>query len=358
MIVTLFLGIICLFVNFLAYFQKSDWGLKVSFVLIFLFLGLRYNYGNDYETYIGLFNNIKENGDLAFDEKMYLFYEPGWMFLNWLCRPIGFFGMTLAIALFYSITIYKLIKKYIPYKYYWMAVFFVVFNPGFLLVHSTTMRQMIAILIFLLSINYIFEKRVVPFIVCIFLAATFHYTSLTALIIAPLLFDNRKVSFFYGSLLFSIYLFFFLFGSFLAPYFAQLASLFSERYEAYSDKGNANSGLGFLLYSSLFLLTLRLDHLQEKKNALFFKLTIVYFMLMPFTLIIEMTSRIGMYFSPSVVVSYPFIFKTLNSTLAKSIFLPIVLLFTMYQFFQFFYSATYKDYFMEYHTFFSAPKWN
>jgi hypothetical protein len=357
-IASLILGITCLLSNLIALFQKKEWGLKVSFLLIFLFLGLRYNFGNDYETYIGLFNQVKDNPDIAFDQKMYIFYEPGWMLLNWIFVPFGFFSMTLFIAFFYSIVFYKLIKGNIQYQYYWIAVFFVVFNPGFLLVHSTTMRQMIAILISFMSINFIFEKRFIPFVLCILLAATFHYTSLTLLFISPFLFDNRKVSLIFGTFLFSVYLFFFLSGSLLIPYFSQLVTLFSERYETYSDKGTANSGLGFIFYSSLLLLTLMLDKLQDKKIALFFKLTIVYFMLMPFTLIIEMSSRIGMYFLPAIVIVYPFIYKTLKSKLAKYAFLSVLMLFTIYQFFQFFYSATYKDYFMEYHTIFSAPKWN
>ncbi len=358
MLATLLLGFFCLFSIFLSNYQKSELGLKFSFVLIFLFLGLRYDFGNDYETYIVLFNRIKENPDIAFDQTMYIFYEPGWMFLNWVFRPIGFFGMTLAISLFYSVVIYKLVKKHTPYQYYWLAVFFVVFNPGFILVHSTTMRQMVAILIFILSINYIYEKRIIPFVICILLASTFHYTSLAILIIAPFLFDNRRVSIIYGSILFSVYLFFFLFGSFLAPYFGQLVSLFSERYDSYTDKGIANSGLGFLYYSCLFLVILILDKVQNKGIALFFKLAILYFMLMPFALIVEMTSRIGMYFSPAVVIVYPSIFKTLTSVLSKYFFLAVIMLFTIYQFFQFFYSTTYKEYFMEYHTFFSAPNWN
>ncbi len=358
MIVSLILGIICILLNLIASNQKSDWGLKLSFVMVFLFLGLRYNFGNDYEAYMEIFNRVKENPDIAFDQKMYIFYEPGWMILNWVFKSVGFFGMTMTIAFFYSIIVYKLIKKNIPYQYYWLAVFFVVFNPGFLLVQSTAMRQMVAILIFLLSINYIYNKRILAFIICILFAATFHYSSLTLLIFAPFLFDNRRVSLLYGTTLFSVYLFLFLFGSLMATYFGQLVSIFSERYESYSDKGTANSGLGFLFYSSLFILTLNLDKLQDKRIALFFKLAIVYFMLMPFTLIVEMTSRIGMYFSPAVVIVYPFIFKKLKSNISKSFFLPIIMIFTMYQFFQFFYSVTYKDYFMEYHTFFSAPKWN
>jgi hypothetical protein len=358
MIITLVLGLLCLTLNFNAFFQKSDWGLKASFFLIFIFLGLRYNYGNDYETYITIFDRVNNNGDLAFDPSTYIFYEPGWMMLNWICRPIGFFGMTMVLALFYSITIYSLIKKYVPHHYYCLAVFLVVFNPGFLLIHSTAMRQTVAILFFLWSINFIIQKKIIRFFLCIAVAAPFHYTSLTILLISPFFFDNRKVGLMYGSLLFGVYLFFFLFGSFLAPYMGQIVSLLSNRYEAYSAKGTANSGLGFIFYSSIFLVTLFQDKFQDKKIAVFFKIAIVYFMLMPFTLIIEMTSRIGMYFSPCVVVVYPFIFKTLKSNVYKYSFLSILLLFTIYQFFQFFYSETYRDYFMEYQTIFSAPKWN
>lgn len=356
MIATLILGLLCVFFNLIAYTNKSDWGLKLSFFIIFLFIGLRYNFGNDYETYINLFNRIKDNPHIAFDQKTFLFYEPGWLLLNWLSRPVGFFGMNLMLALFYSLTIYKLIKTHIPYQYYWISVFFVVFNPAFLLVHSTAMRQTVAILIFLLSINFIHKKKFIIFILCVLLAATFHKSSLTILVISPFLFQNRKVNMIYGSILFSIYLFIFAFGNLLLPYIGMLISLFSERYETYVDKGIANSGLGFIFYSSLFILTLFLDKIQDKKNALFFKLAIVYSMLMPFTLIIEMTSRIGMYFSPAVIIVYPFIAKSLK--LFKGIFLSILILFTLYQFFQFFYSDTYTKYFMEYRTIFSAPKWN
>lgn len=356
MLVTLLLGFICLIINFIAYFQKSDWGLKLSFFLIFLFLGLRYNFGNDYQTYLDLFNRVKEDPLIAFDQEMYVFYEPGWMILNWIFRPIGFFGMNLALALFYSLTVYKLIKKHVPYQYHWIAVFFVVFNPGFLLVHSTAMRQTVAILIFLLSIDFIFRKKIIPFILCVFFAAMFHTSSLAILIISPFLFQNKKINMIYGTILFSVYLIFFVFGSLLLPYFVMLISRFSERYEVYSDKGIANSGLGFIFYSSLFILTLFLDKIQDKKIALFFKLAIVYFMLMPFTLIIEMTSRIGMYFSPAVIIVYPFMARSLK--VYKGIFFSIIILFTVYQFFQFFYSDTYMKYFMEYHTFLSAPEWN
>ncbi len=358
MVVTLILGLLCILFNFIAYFQKSDWGLKLSFFLIFLFLGLRYNFGNDYVTYLELFKTVKENPEVAFDEKMYIFYEPGWMILNWVCRPIGFFGMTIVLAFFYSFTVYRVIKKYVPDRYYWLAVFFVIFNSGFLLVHSTAMRQTVAILIFLWSIDFIINKKIIAFILCIILAATFHYTSLTILLISPFLFDNRRISIVYGSVLFSIYLFIFIFGSFLSPYVGKLASMFSERYEDYSDKGNANSGLGFIFYASIFLLTLSLDRVQDKSTAVFFKIAIVYFMLMPFKLIIEMTARIGMYFSPSEIIIYPFILKGLKSNVYKYSFLFILLLFTIYQFFQFFFSDTYKDYFMEYHTFLSASQWN
>jgi transmembrane protein EpsG len=358
LIVTILLGIFCTIANIAGYFFKSNMGLKFSFFLIFIFLGLRYNFGNDYETYLGLFNKVNDNEDIAFDQKMYIFYEPGWMILNWLSRPIGFFGMTLFIALFYSIILYKLIKKYVPFQYYWLAVFFIIFNPGFLLVHSTTMRQTIAILIFILSFSYLLEKKIIHFVFCILIASTFHYTSITLLIISPFLFYNRKVDLFYGTILFSFYIIIFLLSSYLSPIFSQLVSFFSERYEFYSEKGVTNTGLGFIFYSTLFLLTLILDSSQDKNNSLFFKLAIVYFILMPFTLIIEITSRIGMYFSPAIVIVYPFIFNTLKSKFAKAIFLPSILLFTLYQFFQFFYSETYKDYFLEYHTIFSSPFWN
>lgn len=358
MVVTLILGFICIFFNLIAYFNKSDWGLKLSFFLIFLFLGLRYNYGNDYLTYIELFNRVKENGDIAFDPTMYLVYEPGWMLINWIFRPIGFFGLMLVLALFYSLTFYKLIKQYVPYQYYWIAVFFMVFNSSFLLVHSSAMRQTVAILIFLLSIKYINKKKIVPFLLCILLASTFHYTCLTVLLATPFLFYSKRISLIYGFILFSCYLMFFVLGSYLVTYLNSIISLFTDKYDYYTDKGNANSGLGFVYYSLLFLLTLIYDKYQDKNKLIFFKLAIIYFMLMPFVLIIEMSARIGFYFAPATIIAYILIFKNLNPKIYRFIFLTSVMLFTFFQFFQFFYSDTYKSYFMEYQTIFSSSKWN
>lgn len=357
MVVTLILGICCLIANFIGYFLKNDWGLKFSFLLIFLFLGLRYEFGNDYEVYFELFNRIKENQDIAFEPSMYIFYEPGWMLLNWVCRPIGFFGMTMLIALFYSFTFFRLIKKYIPQNYFWLSIFFIVFNPGFLLVHSTAMRQMIAILIFFYAIDFIIEKKIFKSILLILLASLFHYTSLLIILTLPFLFYSGKINFIWTGILFLSYLMIFTFGPLLTPYLGSFLTFFSDRYEVYSEKGTANSGLGFIFYSTLFLLTLILARYQDDRTSIYFKLSIVYFMLMPFTLIIEMIARFGMYFAPSSIVSYIFIERHLFSLIFRYVFLFVIILFTLYQFFQFFYSDTYQPYFMIYRSIFSSSKW-
>lgn len=51
MIVTTLLGIITVILAYLAKYKNVQLGLKTSFILILIFLALRYNFGNDYKKY-------------------------------------------------------------------------------------------------------------------------------------------------------------------------------------------------------------------------------------------------------------------------------------------------------------------
>jgi hypothetical protein len=79
-------------------------------------------------------------------------------------------------------------------------------------------------------------------------------------------------------------------------------------------------------------------------------------MLMPLNLAILLIGRIGMYFSPATLVVYPIILRNLKKPISRTIFITIILIFTTYKFFQFFYSDIWKDAFGTYQTIFSAPK--
>ena len=357
MIATIILGVISVLFAHLSKYKNTRWGLKVSFTLIFLFLALRYYFGNDYEGYLNGFTRISSHSN--FNELFYYLvqYEPGWILLSWLFRTPGFFVMTAVLALISCVIYYRFIVKYVPVRYYWLAVFLYIFYPDFMLVHSSTMRQSIAVMLFIYSLDYLYKKDAIRYFLCIGAASLFHFTALILLPVYLVVYLNKKIRRLYGVICFLIFVSLFLFANSLSPYIKQFISKFSEKYEFYQDAGVVNSGLGFLYFSALLLLILYFERLQNRETALVFKIAIISFMLMPLTLIIEMISRLGMYFTPATIVAYPIVVFNLKKTISKTIFLAVLFSFTIYQFFQFFYSDTYKDYFGTYQTIFSAPQW-
>ncbi len=152
------LNIIVVLFAYLARYRRTKFGLKVSFFLIFLFLALRYDYGNDYPGYLKHFLVINQYAWIDYFGKS-LQFEPGWTFLCRLFEPLGFFAMTAVLALFNCVVYYRFIKKYVPPAYYWFAVFLYVFTPGFMLIHSSAMRQSVAITLFIFSIDYLYKSN-------------------------------------------------------------------------------------------------------------------------------------------------------------------------------------------------------
>lgn len=356
MIVTIVVGLFSVLFAYLAKYKNAQWGLKVSFFLIFLFLALRYNFGNDYNTYLYFFSEISQYDLIdVFDKSQVL--DLAWILLNWLFRSFGFFAMTAVLAFFNSVVYYRFIKKYVPGRYYWLAVFIYIFYPEFLLIHSSAMRQSVAIMIFIFSLDYLYKKDAIRYFLCIGIASLFH---LSALILLPVYFLgllNRKISKVNRIFIISIFISLILLGESLSPFLKQFIGKYFIKYEIYQEAGSFNTGLGFLYLFLMLILTLYFERLQKKEIALVFKIAIFGFIMMPFNLIIELIGRLGLYFTPATIIVYPIILMNLKKPVSKIIYLTLLLTFITYKFFQFFYSDVYRDAYAVYQTIFSAPQW-
>src|SRR5690606_31529927 len=136
-------------------FQKSKYGgLEVAFILLTIFMSIRFNFGNDYSSYLDLFIEIGRYKNLDFVQT-----EIGWTFLNWIFQPIGFFGMIIVLTSFQYAIIYRLIKNYVPKDWYWFSVLIFTLNTGYMLVFGSMMRQFLAICIFVLAVDFIIKRR-------------------------------------------------------------------------------------------------------------------------------------------------------------------------------------------------------
>lgn len=356
MIATTVIGILSVFFAFLARYKNIQFGLKISFSLVFMFLALRYNFGNDYKEYLQNFISVNKVLQINYFNNQFHF-EPGWLFLCRSFKPLGFFAMTAVLALFNCIIYYRFIKKFVPIKYYWLAVFLYMFSPGFMLTHSSAMRQSIAIALFIFSIDFLYKKDAVRYFCCIGIAWLFHTSALILLPVYFLGFLNWKINRMAKQIIISIFISLFIFISFIGPYLNQFISNYFEQYDIYQDPGIIGTGLGVIYLSMLFVLILYYEGFQNKKTALIFKIAIISFIFIPLSLPIQLIGRMGMYFAPATIIVYPIIQIHLKKNVYKTAFIVSLLFMTIYSYIQFFQSDVWRSAFGTYHTIFSAPEW-
>lgn len=353
MIVTVFVGVFSVLFAFLARYRNVQWGLKAAFAMIFLFLALRYNFGNDYSNYLKSFLDINEQNKINyFSNENY--FEIGWVFLIRLFKPFGFFIMIVALALFNSVIYFRLIKKYVPVNYYWLAVFFYIFTPSFMLIQCSAMRQSIAIALFLFALDYIYNRNAIKYFLLMGIASLFHTS---ALILIPVYFlglsnwkMNNKIMF----ITFSIFISLFIFMDFFKPLLDQFISNYFVKYEVYNAEGKVNSGLGIIYLSFLLLNVLYYGKFQTNEFVMMFKIATIGFMFIPISIIMQDSSRVSLYFTPFTIVVYPILYAKIKSSTYRILFLSMILFMTLYGFFIFFYSDTFNEAFFSYKTIFSA----
>lgn len=360
MIDFIILGVISIFFAYLAQYKEFDWGLKISFLLIFIFLALRYNFGRDYMGYYEIFVSVQSYSfSELFDSSINIHGEIGWLILCKLFKPLGFFSLIAFLSLLNCLIYYQLIKKYVPKNYYWLSMFLYLFNPGLILLHVTAIRQALAISLFLFAIEYLYKKDAVRYFLIIGLASIFHTSALVLLPIYLLTFLKDKISYKTVSFLILIIVILFVQADYLKPLFSNLIVDSFENYAIYIyTQGDERSFLGGSYY--IFILTLSMIFLPYWKNrmVLIFRIYTVSFFTYPLSIIILFISRIGMYFDPLMLITMPFIAVALNkkNQALRALFILIVVIRTIYSLFSMFNTIDAQRDYGEYKTIFSAPR--
>ena len=91
---------------YLAKYKNMQFMFGFSLIVLCVFYGIRYDFGNDYWSYYNLFLASSYGIDVEV-------IEPGWGFINYLCQPIGFFGMIFLLTVFEYYSVFKHIKLYV-----------------------------------------------------------------------------------------------------------------------------------------------------------------------------------------------------------------------------------------------------
>ena len=79
MFATLIISIIAVIFAWYSRFQNTKYGgLEISFILLTIFMSIRYNFGNDYQLYLDGFLQTARNVNIDVNDD---YFEIGWLFL-------------------------------------------------------------------------------------------------------------------------------------------------------------------------------------------------------------------------------------------------------------------------------------
>lgn len=356
--VTLIIGIISVFFALLESIGKWKHGLKFSLFTIFIFLALRYDFGNDYMSYFEFFEDINSYKTLNLNLITVKGTEIGWLYLNRFFGLFGERGFFLMVTFLAGVTcyiLYRFIKKYVPPNYYWFAIFMYVFDPTKMLVLSSAMRQQVAGIIFLRATDFIVDNKPLKYIIAIIIASLFHTSAIILLILVVFCFINSpitpKVSIIIAFILFLLY-------AIPSSFFASVEALvmkYAPFYEGYLyEELYDKIGLGWAL--TMFIYGVILFYIINDKSKLNNKLFYIGISAMIFSslgIIVPLASRYSFYFFVLPLVVYPLIFNKIRNQIFKLCVMSSIIILAIYSLLGFFNSPVWVEKFYNYKTIFS-----
>jgi hypothetical protein len=148
----------------------------VAVVIFFFFFGFRGFIAGDWTIYYEFFKRCTFDDVVNYSLKEGDF-EPGFTLLCFICKTIynDYFFFQFIVALIDTVLLVRFLRKAvdnIPYA----LILYITFN-GFI-ISTDLLRNSIAIMIFLNSLVFIKERKIIPYMLLCTLALTFHTSSL------------------------------------------------------------------------------------------------------------------------------------------------------------------------------------
>lgn len=363
MFIVIISSIIALFLTYLESKRILPHGMKFGFILVTFLACIHYDYGNDYMAYYDIYKDIVNiNSNLSDIISGETYKEAVWALLCYFFKPLGgFFTMVAALNLLQNIIVYKVIKSNVEQSWWTLAVFIYLFSTNFYLLNFSMMRQGLVICVFLGVWRYIKEKKVLLAFIIILLCSMIHKS---ALLLLPFsfagLFNINK-----GRIAVIIYIVLYLFIWFAGEFMNDILRFFLsiEEFEEYAvsygnDKSTNTYRLGFIL--NLIPLILSLIYLLKVTNSndphskLAVALSIVSFVIAPFSDIMPLVGRVGMYFSVYQLIAIPRVYSNIRNNVIRYGLLIIFCFMIMYGYLGFFQSDVYNKAYSTFHTIFSV----
>lgn len=355
MIAVTIVNIVAVLLTFLSRYKNFRYGFEIAILVLIIFFGVRYNYGNDYPGYYDMFNEINSYHTLTIALGN-MGIEDGWIVLNRLFAPLGFYVLVFCLTIFQFGSLYFFLKKYVKREQLFFVMFLYLFSSNLMLTMLSMMRQCLAMNIILWAIPFILDRKYIKAIILILLAAQFHQSAyiLLFLLFVPFL---QKMSYkVYVTLMLCLFAFLFIASNTVGEQLAFIVDSYFEKYNEYigGNKAELGSGIGFIFTICAFLLLLFYDKHDNSNKSFFMKNLAISYLFIPLGFIVQLIARVATYFDLSGISGYLGLVQGHSgwSKLIGYVFLVLFCLFTIYGYFSFFYSDVWHDAFYEYHTIF------
>lgn len=337
------LNCIVVFLAYLSRFRRFEYLYEVSFLILACFLCFRYDFGNDYLSYKEMFyeinTQVRENT-----------VEIGWYYLNRFCHYFSFYGLVFLWSLTYIFIIYRFIKKYVPQKWYWLALFVLVFDPYNLLVHASMLRQALGMVFLLVGFDFLLQRKPIHYLIIVTIACSFHST---AIVFFPLVFlmylnvrFNKKMVLVLAGIFLSVFVYIESISDVLLEF---LTGSMSEYTKAYLGKTRElGRGRAVMIKVLILMICMFQQKRFDKAGLLASKLFYIGYFFIPLSTIILMLTRVGQYFLLFGIILIPITASVCKNKIVLYAFLFLVFFITLFDYISFFHDPTWVEKYSSY----------
>lgn len=232
--------------------------------ILFIFCGLRYKVGNDYESYQNIFYAIKS----GFES----YVEPGFYLLNIIFSKTNN-GFYYVFGIVSFVTIYLYLRALIKFRVVLLGVFFL-FTAEYLFFINDIIRQGLAIAIFLNLISAISSNKTIKIYIIVLISTfTIHYSAIVLLLVNFL--KRIKVNNLVWAVLITLSAILYFLGYFKNsfPLLIGLIPYYGERYLVlqegeFLDNVELGSGLG-VLFKYITYMFVAVYSTRQKNDIIF-----------------------------------------------------------------------------------------
>ena len=279
-------------------------------VYLCLFYCFGYMTGADWRVYEDWYYNL----DFS---KFYYGYsrEPGYYLYMMLFNRlgIGFWPFLIFTKTVIFIIIYKTIFDFCRENGYVSLMYFLPWSGMFLLIDNP-MRNCIAVGIFIYSVSFVIEHKFWKFLLCMLLAASFHFSALLIIFFYPLLNRNIKtwvyvvlfivVNFIFADREILVGMLTFVFGK--IPFFQNKVFSYLVMDSAFAQGKLFSFGMVWQIFLFVLMACYReriTGQIGGEKGQFVFNAAMAYMLLLRFAMTIDIFSRFQLYFTAFLAIA-------------------------------------------------------